>query len=352
MTAILAPIGWLYGKIVDVRNALYERAWLKSQPLGMKTISVGNITAGGTGKTPLVALVAEILADNGEKVCILTRGYGRENPQERVLVSDGQSLLADAGKGGDEPAELARRLVGKAVVIADADRVSAAEWAKERFGITAFVLDDAFQHRRARRDLDIVCIDATNPFGGEQMLPAGMLREPLHNLKRANAVVITRANLAEDIDGLRSRIERLTPDAFVFYCESRISRMTPLSEFHSMPQGTQKKATNTAPNMSIKDPKITESLAFCGIGNPDNFFSQLRQEGVQPSATLAFRDHYVYSRRDVSAIESRAKDVGAAVLLTTAKDAVKLEGRNFRLPCYVVEIELLLDDYEGLRSML
>lgn len=351
MTAILAPIGWLYGKIVDVRNALYERGWLKSPPLGAKTISVGNITAGGTGKTPLAALVAEILADKGEKICILTRGYGRENPQQRVLVSDGRSLLADAGKGGDEPVELARRLLGKAVVIADADRVSAAEWAKERFGTSAFVLDDGFQHRRAKRDVDIVCIDATNPFGG-QMLPAGTLREPLYNLKRANVVVITRANLGEDVDRLKSRIERLTPDAVVFCCETRIARITPLSEFQASPQHTQEKATDTTQDMKANDPKIMKSLAFCGIGNPDNFFSQLRQEGLWPTGTRTFPDHYFYSQSDVLAIESQAEDAGAAVLVTTAKDAVKLEGCDFRLPCYVVEIKLLLDDYEGFRAML
>ena len=139
---MLTPFSWLYGKIADTRNALYDRGVFVSHSLGARTISVGNITAGGTGKTPLVAHVAKILAERGENVCILTRGYGRENPSERVLVSDGLNILADAKQGGDEPVELAVKLLGKAVVVADANRASAANWAKDKFGITAFVLDD------------------------------------------------------------------------------------------------------------------------------------------------------------------------------------------------------------------
>jgi len=187
---MLRLLGKIYVAIGGLRNSLYDRGILKSHSLGARTISIGNITAGGTGKTPLVAYVAELLADAGEKVCILTRGYGRKNERDRVVVSDGTNVLVDAATGGDEPVELAQRLLGKSVVIADADRVAAARWAKKQFGITAFVLDDAFQHRRARRDLDIVCVDATNPRGG-------LLRESFANLVRADVIIITRADLVE-----------------------------------------------------------------------------------------------------------------------------------------------------------
>src|SRR5688572_13091897 len=178
---MLKLLGKIYGSIADLRNRLYDRDLFKSHSLGARTISIGNITTGGTGKTPLVGYVAEILADAGEKVCILTRGYGRTG-SGRVLVSDGTEVLADAATGGDEPVELARRLSGKAIVISDADRVSAATWAKEEYGVTAFVLDDGFQHRRVKRDLDIVCLDATDPDGGGLVLPAGKLREFFVNL--------------------------------------------------------------------------------------------------------------------------------------------------------------------------
>src|SRR5688572_16078993 len=126
---MLRLLGKIYGVGVDVRNALYDRGVFSTHSLGAKTISIGNITTGGTGKTPMVAYVAEILAGQGEKVCILTRGYGRSNERERVLVSDGVDVLVDATTGGDEPVELARKLVGKAIVVADADRIRAATWA-------------------------------------------------------------------------------------------------------------------------------------------------------------------------------------------------------------------------------
>src|SRR6476646_1241531 len=166
----LSPIGWLYGLGADARNALYDRGVYKTHSLGAKTVSVGNLTTGGTGKTPMVALVARLLADSGENVCILTRGYGRKNPGNSVLVSDGISVRCDARQGGDEPVELAFKLIGNAAVISDADRVAGARRAISELGSTAFVLDDAFQHRRAKRDLDIVCIDSTNPWGNGEVL--------------------------------------------------------------------------------------------------------------------------------------------------------------------------------------
>src|ERR1035437_5600743 len=199
---MLSPLAWIYAQIANLRNWMCDRGLLRSFDLGARTISVGNITVGGTGKTPLVAYVAEILSDRGERVCVLTRGYGRRDPKQRVLVSDREQILANAIDAGDEPVELAQRLLGKAVVVADGDRVSAARWAKDKFGITAFVLDDGFQHRRAKRDVDIVCIDATNPFGGGKMLPVGRLREPIRNLRRADIVVVTRCNLVGEISNL------------------------------------------------------------------------------------------------------------------------------------------------------
>ena len=138
---MLSAASWLYAKSIGLRNALYEKGIFESHSLSARTISIGNITTGGTGKTPIVAYVAKILAARREKVCILSRGYGRSDPRKRVLVSDGSEIAAGPSDAGDEPYELARRLLGKAMVIADADRVSAAEWAKRKFGVTAFVLD-------------------------------------------------------------------------------------------------------------------------------------------------------------------------------------------------------------------
>lgn len=342
---ILSPAGWLYGRIADLRNSLYDRGVFRSYPLGARTISIGNITAGGTGKTPLVAYVAGILAENGEKACVLTRGYGRKNARKRVLVSDLQRVLADVKTGGDEPVELARRLLGKAVVVADADRVAAAKWALDNFGVTVFVLDDGFQHRRAKRDLDIVCIDATNPFGNHEVLPAGSLREPRKNLRRADAVVITRANLADDISNLRFEILESAPNSVVFEASNKISGLADVEEFHAKTQGPEKRESSKT--VVQKSPV----LAFCAIGNPSNFFMQLSSEGFDIVSKKPFPDHHYYTKDEMQKLEKRARSAGAEVLLTTAKDAVRLAGFEFTIPCYVVEIELVLHDAEGFRKL-
>jgi len=418
---MLGAIGKLYGFVANVRNTLYDRGVFKSYPLGARTISIGNITTGGTGKTPVVAYVANILAESGEKVCILTRGYGRQNPRDRVLVSDGTNVLVDALTGGDEPVELARKLIGKAIVVADANRVSAAEWAKENFGITAFVLDDGFQHRRAKRDLDIVCIDATNPFGGSRMLPAGTLREPPKNLARANAVIITRSDLVnirvkrllesltllgefvpttkdelkqwhekadqfrtdhvfglfqyvphdfwhylsdadigmkdeaftevqqhrlnllvealnQWLDEIKKDIHTNAPSTRIFAAGNEIVGVRSLDEFQNSENGS-------------KGDDELSVLAFCALGNPKAFFDQLSIAQFDLALTHTFPDHHHYTRSDISMLDEKAKGAGVQALLTTAKDAVKLDGLRFKLPCYVVDVKVKLDDPDAFRDL-
>lgn len=334
---MLKLLGKIYGGVATARNLLYDRGVFKTYSLGARTISVGNITTGGTGKTPLVAYVAEILADSGEKVCILTRGYGRKNPASQVLVSDWENVLADATSGGDEPVELARKLVGKAIVIADSNRVAAARWAKDRFGITAFVLDDGFQHRRARRDLDIVCVDATSP--SREMLPLGSLREPLSNLGRADVIVFTRSDLVDGIAALVSEAATLNPAAKIF--TSRMDNLTPT------PLSTFLDRHRSEPNF---DPQAT-SFAFCGLGNPNAFFNALRSAKYRLEATRAFRDHHFYSQEDVDDLQTEAVERRAQALITTPKDAVKLESLKLTFPCYVIESDVIFDDAEGFRGL-
>lgn len=322
----LSPFGWAYAAGARLRNALYDREWRAVHDLGAPTISVGNITAGGTGKTPIVALVTEILAESGENVCILTRGYGRREPATRVVVSDGSAILADAETGGDEPVELARRLGGRAVIIADADRVAAAKFAREEFGVTCFVLDDGFQHRRAARDLDIVCIDATDPFGSGELIPAGRLRESPANLRRADAIMITKAEAASDIGKLEHDIKRLAPAAAVFRAESSISGFVELGAFLEGGQKGRPPALNGP------------AFAFCGLGNPEHFFATLRRAGAELESTQAFRDHHRYTKTDIDRLTASAKAAGASAFVTTAKDAVKLEPELFSLPCFVAKL--------------
>lgn len=344
---LLSPFGWLYGAIVDLRQSLYRRGAFKSYDLQVPTISVGNITVGGTGKTPLVAYIAEILAENGEKVCILTRGYGRENPKERVIVSDAESVFADALQAGDEPFELANKLLGKSVVIADAKRAEAGLWARENYGISTFILDDGFQHVRVKRDLDIVLIDATNAFGNYKLLPAGNLREPVKNLKRANTVVISRANLAEenDISNLKSEISSLNPNCKVFVSKNKITSFTKLKDFFNKGTNLAGEINNVDSTFSTQHPALsTRYAAFCALGNPDNFFRQLREEGYDLTHTKTFPDHHFYAQSEILKMEKEAIAKGAEILVTTAKDAAKLVHLNFNLPCYVAESGLIFDD--------
>ncbi len=338
----------LYGAIIKTRNSLYEKGFFKSVSLEVPVISIGNITVGGTGKTPLVALVAEILAENDEKVCILTRGYGRANPRKRILVSDGKNVLTNAFEAGDEPFELANKLFKKAIIIADRNRVAAGQWARAKFNVTIFVLDDAFQHLRVKRDLNIVTVDATNPFGNGKLLPSGTLREPLENLKRADAIVLTRANLVEEnyIANLKLQISKTNAHCKIFVTENKTARFIDLKEFHAQTPSLHRQGTD---NQQLK----TENwLAFCALGNPHNFFEQLKREKFTLVAEKIFSDHYFYSQADVFKLEAEAKRKNAKFLLTTAKDAVKLKELNLSLPCYVVESEMIFDQQADFCNLL
>jgi tetraacyldisaccharide 4'-kinase len=341
---MLSPFSLLYRAITKMRISLYEKGLLKSSSLEIPTISIGNITVGGTGKTPLVAFVAQILAEKDEKVCILTRGYGRENPKKRVLISDGkQILVGDAKVAGDEPFELAKKLSGKAIVVADANRVSAAKWVRENFEVTAFVLDDAFQHHKAKRDLDIVTIDATNPFGNGKLLPAGILREPLENLKRAGAIIITRANLSDEVENLRSNIRKYNSVCPIFVSKNKVENLIELNEFHTK--------TPSLPKNKNQSPK-TKMLAFCALGNPNNFFEQLRREDFDLIKTEKFPDHHFYTQNDIKKLEQKASEANAKILLTTAKDAVKLKNLEFKLPCFLAENGMFFEDEKKLRELI
>lgn len=359
---MLQLLGKLYGAIADVRNRFYDRGVFRSHSLGARTISIGNITTGGTGKTPLVAYVAEALSDAGEKVCILTRGYGRSDERKRVVVCDGESILADARDGGDEPLELSVKLLrtnSRVVVIADADRIAAAAWAKERFGITAFVLDDGFQHRKAKRDLDIVCIDSTRPFGGGSVVPAGRLREPLANIDRADVLLITRSDLVESTDDIVDEMRRYNSHAPIFASRTLISSVSGLDEFHGTafagPRAIDWDVVGA--RADIGSQKEIRLLGFCGLGNPDAFpaqlqagFDELSTDEIALTDVRKFPDHHRYSQADIDELERSAAGIHA--LVTTAKDAVKLKGLRFTIPCFVAEIDVVIDDQAGFRDLL
>lgn len=333
----LTPLSVIYAGLIKSGNALYRRKVFRAHLVPEPVISVGNLTTGGTGKTPLVEWIARELAEAGRRVCVLTRGYRRESTG-RVVVCDGNEIRADLGQAGDEPLLLAENLRGKAAVICDADRVSAAEWAIDNLKVDAFVLDDGFQHQRIARDLNIVTIDATNPWGNGRLLPAGILREPRAALSRSDCVVITRADDLQAVDKLRKEIRKLSPQAALFTCRNRLSGLRQLGppEIATAP--------TTIQNLPL--------AAFCAIGNPGSFFSLLRQNGYQLKNEDTFRDHHKYTQPDVDRLVARARTAGAQALLTSSKDAVKLRAFNFSLPAYVVEVDLEIDNVDELRELI
>lgn len=321
---VLPPLSLLYGAVTRTRLSLYRRGTFQTTKLDRPVISIGNITTGGTGKTPLVEYVARLIAAQGKKVCILTRGYGRKDPHLQVIVSDGYGVLASPSEAGDEPYLLATKLKGLAAVISSADRIAAGREAIKDFGTECFVLDDGFQHLRLARDLNIVTIDATNPWGGGRLLPHGRLRESIEGMSRADCVVITRCDQAESVDRLREEIVRLVGDKPIFESQMRMVRVTPLKN------GGE---TLTPP---------ARVAAFCAVGNPASFFESLRRAGYEIAVERGFADHHVYSQDEIDAISRDAGNVEG--LITTAKDAVKLRTMAFSMPCYVVEIEIAIDD--------
>ncbi len=337
--SLLNPLGALYGSVVRARAHLYRLSILRSEKIPAPVISVGNITVGGTGKTPLVEWIARRIAeDDRRRVCILTRGYGRANIRERIVVSDGEQLLADARIGGDEPRLLAEKLLGAAAVVSDRDRTAAARWAMKNLGSDAFILDDGFQHLRIERDLDIVTIDASEPWGGRSLLPQGRLREPASALQRADCIVITRAEQATNIGEISKEASRLSGGRPVILSYVHTSNLRPLSSVH-IDQNFE------------RDPSCYPIAVFCALGNPQAFVRHVRNDKFNVALEKVFPDHHRYTQQDADELASAASEHNARVLLTTAKDAVKLASLNFALPCYVLEAKLEFDDEAKLLSM-
>lgn len=277
---------------VVARNWQFSTGRRAATRVGIPVISVGNLTVGGTGKTPMVAWLARRLREHGLRVCIISRGYG-----------------AEAGAVNDEARELEQQLPD-VPHLQNANRVEAAHIAIDELEMQAIVLDDAFQHRQIARDLDIVLLDALEPFGFEHLLPRGTLREPIAGLARADVVVLTRAELlpSEERLAIRHRVERLRPGVV-------------WAEASHAPRQLMNSAGATAPLSKLAGKRVA---AFCGIGNPAGFRHTLEACGYDVAALREFPDHHRYGKTDVAQLETwvREHDVEAAVC--TGKDLVKL----------------------------
>jgi tetraacyldisaccharide 4'-kinase len=295
----LNPLSGIYGGVVRARNELYERGLLLSRRLQGPVVSVGNLSAGGSGKTPFVILLGELLKARGIKFDVLSRGYGRR--------SRGVRLVDPAGlpqEFGDEPLLIARKL--QVPVIVGEDRYEAGRFAEAKFGAQLHLLDDGFQHRALARDFDIVLV--TPQDANDRLLPSGRLREPLHSLRRANAIVLASGASAESfsVDGkLIWRVRR---------------GIVPL---------------NVPPR----------PVVFCGIARPENFVLQLRAANIEPVAEAFYRDHHAYSEKDIRDLRDLKQRSEAGGFVTTEKDAVNLGGCLSALtPLAVIPVKMELSD--------
>jgi tetraacyldisaccharide 4'-kinase len=332
---ILPPFSALYSLATRLRLVAYRRRLLSVSKLDAVVISVGNITTGGTGKTPLVEWICRVLAAEGKRVCVLTRGYRRRNPSEQVVVSDGHKVLADVAAAGDEPLLLARNLLGVAAVICNANRSEAGRWASENLQTEVFVLDDGFQHLQLERDLNIVTIDAMNPWGGD-LLPLGHRREPISGLARADCFVLTRTEEEPDLSAIAEELRM-------------IAGQKPVFRSRTVTTGLRRLGGETLDQASsIKGPVG----AFCGVGNPQSFFNHLRRTGFELALQRTFRDHHNYQQSDVDRLVAEARANGAVSIITTAKDAVKLSSLHFEISCYVLEIRISIEDEAQLIQMI
>ncbi len=293
------PLSAVYGAVVGARNTLYDRRLLRARSLQGSVISVGNISTGGSGKTPSVILLGELLKERGIRFDVLSRGYGRAT--RGVLLVDPGGLPQDFG---DEPLLIARRL--RAPVVVGEDRYEAGRFAESRFGAQIHLLDDGFQHRGLARDFDIVLV--TPDDARDRLLPTGRLREPLRSLQRADAVVLTSGASVESFPLAGRTVWRARRGI-------------------------------VAQNVSARP------VVFCGIARPQNFLLQLRAAGVDPVAEAFFRDHHAYSEKDVRDLLELRERSEAGGFVTTEKDAVNLGGYLDALgPLAVVPVKMELAD--------
>ncbi|MDQ7838414.1 MAG: tetraacyldisaccharide 4'-kinase [Thermodesulfobacteriota bacterium] len=392
---LLSPLGYLYGQIMRLRAKLYDFGLFKTRSLPCRVISIGNLTLGGTGKTPLTIWLARYLKDKGQKVAIVSRGYKAKNKGSVSIVADGQRTLLGPDEAGDEPFMMASSLPGVPLLIGK-KRFPVGMRAIEDFSPDVVLFDDGYQHLGLARDLNLLLLRTVKPFGNGRVFPAGTLREPLSALKRADAFILTYAE--EDsgsvMEEQRLFLQKRFPDkpVFVSYCkpisfyllnETHISHGdTPVcvqrtgrkDNENNPPSPPFSKGGNTfSPPLgkdgnhpsipplekgdtggfsdekashNLSELKGKKALAFCGIAHPESFRNMLIRLGIDLVDFIAYRDHYDYHRGDLEKIEERAAGKGAEFIITTEKDAVKIEKLielGMSIPIGVLKTEFIFE---------
>ncbi len=340
---LLAILSALFGWIVQLRLNLYRAGIFRTKSLGCRIVSIGNITVGGTGKTPAVELFARALQKEGRKVAVISRGYRSSSrfrikrfikkllllmPKDKQIkvVSDGKKIFLNSYLGGDEPYMLAKNLPG-VVVVVDKDRVKAGQYAIEKYGVDTIVLDDGFQYLSLNPRYDVVLVDTTNPFGNGHMLPRGILRESLENLSRAGLFMLTKAQPGQDLSVLKSKIRQYNFNADFIECQHRAV------SFISIENGLEK------PLSFIKGKRVGVVSA---IADPAGFEKRVEALGGEVVDSCRFQDHHRFSVKELREIEKNFKDKDVSVLITTEKDAVRFPKTSSQkgIEMYYLRVEM------------
>lgn len=314
---LLLPPALLFGVLGWARSVCYAAGIFSSYRSSLKIVSVGNLAVGGLGKTPTVDWLVKEFATQGKRSAIISRGYEGKFSGTAGVVSNGHEILMDADEAGDEPLLLARRNPQCPVLIAR-KRVNAIKIIESQYDVDLIILDDGFQHQAVNRDIDLVLLDGARPFGNSWPLPAGNLREFPVALKRADILLMTRADNAET---------------------RKVSKLPTFTSHHAL---NREALSLDGVSIQFEQLSTMKLLAFAGIANPDDFFNALGRLGLAFDKKLSFPDHVHYGAREITLLTQEAAQVDA--LITTEKDAVKLSADMLKLPCYQVPLILEIDN--------
>jgi tetraacyldisaccharide 4'-kinase len=321
LSFVLGFLSYFYLLAYYFRVLLYKLGLIKSKRLNARVISVGNITLGGTGKTPMVIYLGERLKGKSENIAILTRGYKRRDKERIELKGE----ISDWKKVGDEPHMLSSKL-GYVPILIHRNRFKSGKKAQVKYNTRTFILDDGFQHWSLKRDIDIVMIDCLNPFGNGKLFPDGSLREPLQALKRAGVFVLNQANQAANVDKIKRVLNRYNPEALMV---ESIYLLDAISDF---------KDYTLVDLETLRGKRV---VAFSGIASPLSFEKTLDRSGIRIMKHFRFSDHFPYREKDIFKLEEDSLNLGAEALLTTEKDAVRIPKiTKLQIPIYVISIKL------------
>lgn len=350
VASLLVPFSYIFWIIIDLRIWLYRKRILRSQSLGCHVIVVGNLTMGGTGKTPVAEYLAKLLLSMGRKPAIISRGYKRRDASKGgrfwrwlthapelppSVVSDGERLLMDSEHAGDEPYMLAKNLKHVAVVV-DRDRVKAGNYAIKKLGADVLILDDGYQYLKLKPTLRIALVDRGNPFGNEFLLPRGILREPISHLDRAGCMLLTKSNGMKDPDLIRT-LQQANPTACFAECR------------HAPCYLESQEGGKRLPLESLRGKHVA---IFCGIASPDHFETFIQSLGAMITYRKRYLDHHRFTETELASIDERARQ--ADFLITTEKDVVRITPDfQFHTPLYYLRVEVnFLQNEQGFRSLI